>query len=393
MSIKTWLWNLMNPGKATRIEMDMCGGNEPGVDLYYRMLAFESCVRLVGNLVSKCEFRTLSRGKEVFNRDYYALNIKPNRNQNSTRFYQDLIWKLYTNNEALIIQPKGFNGELFVADSFNKKVLALKDWIFTDVEVNDFTFREPLYMQDVMYFQLANENIKKLLDGMYASYGKLITTGLKSYGINRGRKGIVNFNGNIIGDNPQQKQSLDMLMSRFKTLFEQENGIAILEKGYSWQDLSTAMKDTESSRDIRQQVNDIYDMTAAAMSVSGALIRGDVAGLDQAVDFTLTFCIEPLIDLVETEINAKFYSEKDYLAGTRVIADTSMIKHLELSELSQIVYNLITTGTYSVDELRRKLREPEIGEVWSKEHFMLLAAGKADKASTNLSAERTENEK
>ena len=86
-------------------------------DIYIRELAFLSAVNLVANAVSKCEFKTFTKGKEEKGREYYLWNLEPNKNQNSSVFLHKMISKLYRNNECLVIDQ---SGQLLVADNFNR---------------------------------------------------------------------------------------------------------------------------------------------------------------------------------------------------------------------------------------------------------------------------------
>ena len=73
-------------------------------DIYVREMAFWSAVNIVANAVSKCEFKTYLNGKEDKGKEYYLWNIEPNKNQNSSRFLNKLIAKLYRDNECLVIE-------------------------------------------------------------------------------------------------------------------------------------------------------------------------------------------------------------------------------------------------------------------------------------------------
>ena len=66
------------------------------------------------------------------------------------------------------------------------------------------------------------------------------------------------------------------------------------------------------------------------------------------------------------------------------MADTERLKYMGLNEFAQSVYNLQTTGMYSVNELRRKRNEPRIDEPWADEHHMLLAVDKAVKDDNTI---------
>ena len=90
-------------------------------ELYVRELAFWTCVNLIGNAVSKCEFKTFSGGKESKGAEYFLWNYSPNKNQNSSAFLHKWISQLYRNNEALVIE---FDGQLLVADSYEHREYA-----------------------------------------------------------------------------------------------------------------------------------------------------------------------------------------------------------------------------------------------------------------------------
>lgn len=381
MGIGLWLrdrFGLVKDKDSGDYKIDVCGTSHNSVSLYYRALAFATCTQLIGNILAKCEFEFYREGeKDKSFDDYYYFNVKPNINQNSSEFLHELVDKLYLNNEALVVQaPTGYH----IADSYDLKKYEFKPSIFRRVTFGDFTQDRIYNRAEVLYFRLSNQNIRSLLDDMYSEYGQLISIAMATYKRNRGRKGILNIDGNVVGDAKRQEATAQLLMARFKTMFEAENAVVPLERGYTWQDLSEAVKDVESSRDIRSLVNDIYDLTCAAFGVSGALIRGDVAGLDEAVDFTMSFCIAPLVDLIETEINAQLFSKTDFFNGTKLVIDMSRVKYITMQEISAAVYNLINTGVYSVNEFREKLREPRLEEEWADKHFLNLATTTADKA-------------
>ena len=134
-------------------------------DIYIREMAFWSAVNLVANAVSKCEFKTFMNGKETKGKEYYLWNIEPNRNQNSSVFLHKLIAKLYRNNECLVIEQ---NGQLLVADNFIRKPYALYDDVFSQVQVEDFTFNRSFTQSEVLYYKLNEENIRKLVNGVFS---------------------------------------------------------------------------------------------------------------------------------------------------------------------------------------------------------------------------------
>ena len=63
-------------------------------------------------------------------------------------------------------------------------------------------------------------------------------------------------------------------------------------------------------RDIRAFIDDIFDFVAIAFQVPPQLLKGNVADTDKAVNNFLTFCINPLAELLTDEINRKCMAKR-----------------------------------------------------------------------------------
>ena len=271
-------------------------------DIYIREMAFWSAVNIVANAVSKCEFKTYLNGKEDKGKEYYLWNIEPNKNQNSSRFLNKLIAKLYRDNECLVIEQ---NGQLLVADSFNRKPYALYDDVFTEVRVEDFTFARSFAQSEVLYYQLNEENIRKLINGLYESYSKLIAYSMKAYQRSRGTKGIFKYDTLPVAGTPEREAFDALINKKIKQWMEGDNAALPLGRGQEWKELQHKTYTNESTRDIRAQIDDIFDFTARAFGIPPALLRGDVQDTSKAIDQLLTFCVDPLVDMIQEEINRK----------------------------------------------------------------------------------------
>lgn len=154
-------------------------------EVYLRELAFWTCVNKIANAVSKCEFRTYLGGKEVREKEYYRWNVEPNQNQNAAGFIYKLIGTLYRNNEALVVEV-GQN--LYVAESYSKEKYALRGYRFAGITFDDYQLSETLDMKDVLFFELNSKDMRRLVNGVYDSYSKLITYASNAYKRSRERK-------------------------------------------------------------------------------------------------------------------------------------------------------------------------------------------------------------
>ena len=191
ISFWTWLKEKFSSGVIPLSGGDVCSDDlsEFG-DIYIREMAFWSAVNLIANAVSKCEFKTFLNNKEIQKEEYYLWNVEPNKNQNSSTFLHKLIAQLYRHNQCLVVEQ---NGQLLVADSYTRQPYVLYDDVFTKVTVGDLTFNRPFTQSEVMFFQLNSVDMRRLTDGLFASYSSLITYSMTAYQKSRGTKGIFNY--------------------------------------------------------------------------------------------------------------------------------------------------------------------------------------------------------
>lgn len=336
-------------------------------DVYYRELAFWSTVNVIANAVSKCEFKTYSGGKEFKGAEYYLWNVEPNRNQNSSGFIHKWISQLYRYNECLIVE---YNGQLLVADSFVRTPYALYDDVFTNVTVGDFSFSRSFTQSEVLYWQLCEKDMRKVMAALYDSYAKLLDYTMTAYQKSRGTKGIFQYDTLPVAGTEQRKFFDDLINNKFKEFIKTGDSIIPLGKGQSYIDIGSKTYSNESTRDIRAMIDDISDFTAKAFGVPPALLHGDIQGVDEVTDQLLTFCIDPLADMLEEEINRKRYGRDNVLKGNYLTIDTKAIRHIDLLSVATSIDKLISSGAYSINDIRHICNDEPINEDWGDKHYM-----------------------
>ncbi len=370
MGLKTWMRKILAGGEVIEEEIPFVSFfGTVAIEAYARDLAFRSAVTLIANSISKCEFRTYLNGQEKIGDEYYLWNIRPNKNQNSSEFIIDWITKLYQTNECLIVEV---DGQLLVADSFQMTPYALYDNRFDGVTVDGLTFDRPFFMSDVLHYKLNDTNIRNLIDGLYNSYGKLLASAIKGYQLSRGRRGVLKLTGTGRSNTDYQAKLAELMNERFAPYFNNENAVLPLYDGFDYKDSDSKTYASESTRDIRSLVDDVFDFTARAFCIPPALLRGEVANTSWAVDNYLTFCIDPLADMLQEEIMGKRIRRADYLRGSRTIIDTKTIKHVDLLGVATSIDKLVSSSAFSVNDIRRVVGEEPINEPWADEHYMTL---------------------
>lgn len=338
-------------------------------ELYIRELAFWTCVNKIANAVSKCEFKTYYHNKESKGKEYYLWNYEPNQNQNAAGFIYKLIAQLYRKNECLVVE---INHRMYVAESYIKEVYALRDHKFSGISFDGYTLQETLDMSDVMFFELNSTDMRKLMNGMYDSYSKLITYAQNAYQKSRGHKGILNIAG-VAQEQDNFNETFEELMStHFKNFFGKDNAVLPLFDGYNYQDISQNAKtySTESTRDIKALADDIFEFTARAFSFPPSLAKGDVQDTTKATDELLTFAIDPLVKMIQQEINRKRNGKDGLKQGNYLKIDTLAVKHVDIFDIATPIDKLISSGAFTINDILQVIGKPKIDETWADQHFM-----------------------
>lgn len=367
MGLGTWIRDFLSGGILTATPVTDEEFYNIVTEIHIRELAFYSCVNMIANSISKCEFKTFKANKEVKLNEYYLWNIEPNKNQNSSVFAHKLISQLYRNNECLVVEE---NGQLLVADSFQQTEYALFDNLFQGVTVGDFTFNKTYNMSEVMYFKLSEKDMRKVTIGIYEGYGKLIAYGMKSYQKSRGNRGVLNYETISAGNEAAKTAFDDLMNNRFKKFFTAENAVLPLPKGYAYTDIGSKTYSNEGTRDIRAMTDDISDFTAKAFGIPPALAKGDIAGIKDVMDSYLTFCVDPLTDMISEEINRKRNGYIGFSQGNYLKIDTKSILHVDLLSVSTAIDKLIASGAFTINDIRKLVGENEIDEPYADTHFI-----------------------
>jgi len=336
-----------------------------------RDLAFQTCVNTIGNALGKCEFRTYRNNEEVQEAEAYLWNVEPNINQNSTAFLHKLVAKLYTDNEVLIIGTRGFDGmeRLAIADSFSHNGdYPSRENEYTCVTVGDFSYNKTFREHEVIHLTLNNKDIKRVLDRMYDSYNKMIAAAQQSFGFENGQHWKVHVDRSPQGDKEFEENFAKMMEQQIKPFLQSGNAVLPEFNGYEYEDVSKGSgKDT---RDIRAMYDDIFDFTARAFHIPTVLLSGEIAGTSDAFNRWLTLCIDPLADQLQEEINRKRYGLKEWQRGNYLRVDTSTLIHFDIFANASNVDKLISSGAFSINEVRRAAGQKEIDEDWADQHMI-----------------------
>ena len=367
MGIKDWFMSLFR--KDGTLDISAAVGELAG-EIFFKELALQSSINLIANVLSKAEFQTFEKGKEVRKDNYYLFNVEPNPNKSASKFWRDVVHHLVYDNECLVIQQGGY---FYVADDFNCKKFAFREYLYDSISVDDYNLSVVYNESDVFHFELHNERIKDVIDGLYQSYGKLIAAAQGNYKRNNSRRGKVTVPTNYPTTDKAQTDLKELFEKKFKTFFEAEGSAVIpLTGGITYEDLQSniGVKGGADSKEIRAFIDDIFDFVAIALNIPPQLLKGSVSDTEKAVNNLLMFCVNPLAKLISDEVNRKYYGKRDYLARTYLRVDTSMVKAADIKDISGALETLLRIGAYTIDDCLRALGMEPLNTEWSQTRFI-----------------------
>lgn len=376
MGFWAWLEGKLSTGKTVEVTADTIEqfvDQERLSNLVAEELTVHAAINLIANSISKCEFKTLSKGKEQQGEEYYAWNYEPNKNQNSSQFLQELVATLLYRNECLVVESMG---QLIIAESFTKEEYALKETVFSNVYRKGLTFDRTFRMSEVLYFRLNNKNIRQLLTNLCNGYNTLLDEAVDKYEKAGGEKGTLHIDalatGAKYGGKSFEEVYEDLMNNRFKRFFNSRSAVLPLFNGFTYtkQAAEQSKKSTSEMKDVTDVLDEIVVTVARAFNIPSALLKGDVSDVEKVTQNFLTFCVDPICEMLQTEINRKRYGKRQVQQGCYLKIDTTTIMHVDVFAIAEKIDKLISSGMYCIDELRKKLGETELCTEESRKHWI-----------------------
>lgn len=339
--------------------------NEIAIDSFTLQIA----VNFIASCIAKCKFKTFNSKGEYKGEEYFNWNFQPNKNQNATEFVQQLVSKMLLKNECLVIFV---NGEYLIADNFTRTEFGINEDYFDNVVVKTLTFQRRFYMHEVFYYRYNNENVRNYINYLMSSYNEVLKLAKGKYKRAGGRKGVVNLETLKKGDEKYDKEIDDLFQNKFKSYFEGENTVLSLPKGVEYDEKQGdgSKKQANELNDIIKLIDESFSRVSQAFRIPPTLLKGETANIKDVVNNFISFCIDPIVKIIETENNRKLYSKENLLNGCYMKVDTSSINHIDMFAVAEKIDKLIASGPLCIDDIREAIGMPPMNTDWSKKHWI-----------------------
>lgn len=322
-------------------------------------------IDMIASLCAAAELKTYSDGKPFRGLEWHNLNIRPNVNQSATEFWKEAYSRLLYEGELLIIPV---NGQKIIADSFSVDEYALRENVFNGVSRGTFTFNRAFKSSEVFYIRYSNKKVKPLINEVLSVYSTLYGEAANNYIRSGGSKSIIEIDSLPAGDPKTEEEYNKSLNKRMKDFNRARDASLTLFQGMKYTELKGSGGGKEIS-DIKSIFDGAMTRAAQAFKVPPQLVLGEVSGINDAIDYMLTVCIDPLLNAVSEEFSGKEFTPDEYISGKYIAADTTNIKHIDIFSLAPNIEKLISSAFANVDETREAAGLHPTGEKWAQVHF------------------------
>ena len=376
MGFFDWLLGGSSPGKRTvgkssaASEYEVCElMQKDGLEFGLRKAAFYACVNVIAGYLGNAEMRYFQAGREKKGNEWYRWNYEPNRNQNASDFWHEMVTRLYEDGEILIIDEPYGDG-FVIADSFEVDTTDPAT-VYRGVTWRNRT-RDRVGVSQAMHIVLDGKNMKPILDAMTESFGRLANAAMSNYIFNGGQ----HWKAAIQSIAPNTDEDIAVFQkiveTQMKPFFETTNGVLPEWDGYKYEQITGGDKSKLDSKDIRELAAEIWNETAMAMGVPTVLIQGKVADDKTAMTRLLSGVIDVIGKQVEREACRIRLGRERVLAGERIVFDSSNLIHYDIMENASSIQALIGSAAYSVNDVLRTIGKATIPEDWADKHYMTL---------------------
>lgn len=346
--------------------------------LSIKKLAIEHAIDLIAKTISKCEikyYRLDKKSNKIIedknNDTYYKLNVKPNKNEAATSFFYMVISSLLRDDKALLIIN---NEQLYFSKKFDKTDYVTKENKYSNIQIENTsgdteslikTFSE----KDVINLHLGNSQIKDCINLYFDEYKKYINAASLNFKLCN----IPKFRLKFPGGQPSMRDPItkeEISYDKYKEkitngLFSEEEALILLSEQF---DIDRINGDKfQSSDDYKSLLKKWSDDVAMSFNIPLDVFYGSKTDKSTGTNDFITFAIDPIIEILEDNLNAKLISKENYLKGEKFIINRLNIKHFDIFDVAGPIDKLSANG-FSHNDNRSFLGLPTVPEKWADEH-------------------------
>lgn len=321
-------------------------------NLQLKSLAIDKSAEFIARIFAKSAFKYQENGKVKPSDWDYLLNVRPNKNESASDFWQKVVYRLITKNEVLIFLTT--DDQLLIADSYARTKYAVYDDVFEFVSCRGFTFEKRFRMSEVIFLQYNNNRLQDYISDLFADYEKLHTRLVEALARNNQIRGTLKTKNNGSFD----KQMRDKLQSYadglFKSFSTKTIAIVPAQDGMEYSEHTNTTGTSNISVDeLKKFRRQFDDEVADVLGIPTALIHGDMANLENSQKMFNSYCYQSLVKKMSDGLNFALVSRRQYERNNLfvIIGEGQRDKFA----LAENIDKLISSGAMTRNEVRNEL--------------------------------------
>lgn len=350
--------------------------------------AVDVAVGRIARSLAMINWKTYNKGKYVPDDLYYHLNVEPSINQNATAFWQEVVYKLFDDQEVLIIITR--DDQFIIADSYEVDKYVMYENVYKNIVKDDFTFSERRFVEsEVIHLNYHNPNLKAIFKELDESYGKLFHRLVQVAMRTNQLRGTAKLTGSLAKNEKAQEYLQTFVDKMFTAFRDRSEAIVPIQDGMEYDEVSRE-SNTRSQVDELNKVSDEYLNTVLeAVGIHPALISGDMAEIQHHQDNYISNVVQPLVELISDEINRKFYTSKEFMEGSRMTPSIVKLRYISIFDIGPAAEKLVGSSTFTPNEVREATGEervegrPELDEFYLTKNIVDIKGGEDDKQKTS----------
>ncbi|MBM0868855.1 phage portal protein [Staphylococcus auricularis] len=334
---------------------------------YLKRWSIDTCVNHIARTMSQTKFTVED---EVNQKDYrtveYKLNVRPNTDESAATFWQKLTRKLILDNEVLVIKTD--TDDLVIADDWEREEWSLYDDIFKNIVVGDYKLERNYLMKEVIYLVFSNSTLTSYLNGLFRDYGQIFGRMIKMNLMSNQIRATLSMDSNQANNEANKKAMQNFIHKTYEAFEKNDIAIAPVQKGFEYKEHSSGASGNKGQsliEDLGKVPEQLLKFVARTLGIPVGLILGETADVEAMTQNYMKFCVNPLIEKVTDELNAKLLSEKESKSGVYIQA--SSIDEYNPIEKSEAIDKLVASGAFTRNEVRKmtgygQVDDPEMDE-------------------------------
>ena len=296
---------------------------------------------------------------EAADHESWLWNVSPNPNQSRAEFVSELLHVALTDRDGALVVPitRNRQTQLWLADGYSINEQPGREDRYEHVSIGGSTevARRSYRASEAYRFRLMPcPGWSDLLTLAVKEYQELGAAAEAAFEDSNAMRYKLSTETSVSGSDKNMERIAEYIDQSLKPFLKGDRGVLPVYKGFDLTRLAGASSAASwrRSEDIINIRKDMFDAVAACFRVPVSLLYGNTNNFEAVWTSFVTFCVDPIARAGADEIARKTLTEEEWMAGGRVVVDTSHIKHVDLFDVADKVEKLVGSSIDTPNEIR-----------------------------------------